>query len=161
MAHQILVPIDLDSGAVFESVFSTVADQARLHDSRIILLSVVPKLTLGYFPSIEARYMRKLVAETKRQLAALATEQLGSDFSWLVEVAVGTPAPEIIRVADAHHVDLIVMASHNPRRSDFFFGSVADRVVRHALHSVLVVRQSRRAEVAVGAEATAAPHASA
>lgn len=141
MTRKLLLPLDLDHGAVFESVFSEVRDQASIRESAIDVLSVIPQLTLGYFPAIEARYMRKLADETERRLGEIAQEHLGDAFTWRAHVVVGKPSNDIIRFADTHETDLIIMASHNPRTSDILFGSVADRVVRQAHHSVLVVRQ--------------------
>ena len=54
---------------------------------------------------------------------------------------------DYIRVVDQGHVaaeddkvDLIIIASHKPGLQDYFLGSTAARVVRHASCSVLVVR---------------------
>lgn len=141
MSHKILLPIDLDQESLLDSVFAVATEHARIHDSLFILLSVVPQVSLGYFPSIEARYMRKVVAEAKRRLGRIGDQRLGTDFGWSAHVVVGRPGRTIVEVADEHAVDLIVMASHSPRRLDVLLGSVADWVVRHAHHSVLIVRQ--------------------
>jgi universal stress protein A len=56
-------------------------------------------------------------------------------------VANGTPAEEIIRVAEQQGVDLIVIATHGRTGlKHLFLGSVAERVVRYAHCPVLVVR---------------------
>ena len=55
-------------------------------------------------------------------------------------VVVGAPANEIVRYAEAHHADVIVLGSHGHglvRR--FLLGSVADKLVRQAPCAVLVV----------------------
>jgi len=55
-------------------------------------------------------------------------------------VTTGEPAPEILRIAHAEHVDLIVIASHGLtgwRR--LVFGSVAEKVVRQATCPVLTI----------------------
>jgi len=43
-------------------------------------------------------------------------------------------------VAKEKDVDLIIIASHRPGLQDYFLGSTAAKVVRHATCSVLVVR---------------------
>ena len=52
----------------------------------------------------------------------------------------GAPASTILDVAGELSVDMIVIGSHDPGLADYFLGSVAARVVRHAHCSVLVVR---------------------
>lgn len=57
----------------------------------------------------------------------------------------GAPAEEILRAADRHRADLIVMGSKGLTGLDrFLIGSVSRKVARHAPCSVLVVRNRRR-----------------
>jgi nucleotide-binding universal stress UspA family protein len=43
-------------------------------------------------------------------------------------------------VAEEKGADLIIIASHRPGLKDYFLGSTAAKVVRHAKCSVLVIR---------------------
>ena len=53
----------------------------------------------------------------------------------------GSPAEEIIRAAEDHSVDLIVIATHgHTGLKHLLLGSVAERVIRHVHCPVLVVR---------------------
>ena len=53
----------------------------------------------------------------------------------------GTPASEIIRVAQERNADLIVIATHgHTGLKHLFLGSVAERVIRHVHCPILVVR---------------------
>jgi nucleotide-binding universal stress UspA family protein len=53
----------------------------------------------------------------------------------------GNPAIDICRIAEERHADLIVTSTHGRTGlAHLFMGSVAERVVRHAPCSVLVVR---------------------
>ena len=57
----------------------------------------------------------------------------------------GAPAEEILRVAERHRADLIVMGSKGLTGLDrYLLGSVSRRIARHATCSVLVVRRTRR-----------------
>ncbi|MGB7755849.1 MAG: universal stress protein [Salinisphaera sp.] len=141
MPHKILLPIDLEHENDLDNVFACAIEQASMHDSTFVLLSVLPQLSLGYFPSIERRYMHKITGEAQRHLDRVAEQRLGTRFAWSAHVLTGSPGRMIVHAADEHEVDLIVMASHNPRRMDVLLGSVADWVVRHARHSILVVRE--------------------
>lgn len=52
----------------------------------------------------------------------------------------GKPTEAILDYAKANNVDLIVMSTHGRSGvSKFMLGSVADRVVRHAVQPVLLV----------------------
>jgi universal stress protein A len=56
-------------------------------------------------------------------------------------VVVGSPADEIVKVAAAEHVDLIVIATHGRTGlSHLVMGSVAERVVRTAPCPVMTIR---------------------
>ena len=62
-------------------------------------------------------------------------------------VTTGEAAPEILRIAQQEHVDLIVIASHGLtgwRR--LVFGSVAEKVVRQATCPVLTIMAPPEAE---------------
>jgi nucleotide-binding universal stress UspA family protein len=55
----------------------------------------------------------------------------------------GTTERAIVHYAQQHGVDLLVMGKHGRKPlEDFFFGSVTDRVLRHARCPVLVVPPS-------------------
>lgn len=57
-------------------------------------------------------------------------------------IVTGHSARTIIDYADSHRVDCIVLGSHKPGLSDYFLGSTASRVVRHASCAVHVHRHS-------------------
>ncbi len=52
----------------------------------------------------------------------------------------GHAAKEILDHAKGHDVDCIIIASHKPGIADYFLGSTAARVVRHAHCTVHVMR---------------------
>ena len=53
----------------------------------------------------------------------------------------GLPADEVIRSAQEHEVDLIVIATHGRTGlKHLLMGSTAERIVRHVRCAVLVVR---------------------
>jgi nucleotide-binding universal stress UspA family protein len=85
----------------------------------------------------EARnYLDYHVRTARRQTAVPVASQF----------AVGDPADEIVRVADALSADMIVMGTHDSAGLErLLLGSVAESVVRRARCSVLVVRAKDRA----------------
>ncbi len=52
----------------------------------------------------------------------------------------GSVYKEILALADAIDVDMIVMASHRPEMKEYLLGPNAARVVRHAKQSVTIIR---------------------
>jgi len=91
------------------------------------------------------RAMRERKRRTLRML-----EQMGRRFTQqglAVDrvFAEGAPAEEILRAAERHRADLIVMGSKGLTGLDrYLLGSVSRKVARHAPCSVLVVRSRRR-----------------
>lgn len=56
------------------------------------------------------------------------------------QIMFGNPGQKIVEYSREHDVDCIIVASHRPGLQDYFLGSTAARVVRHAHCAVHVVR---------------------
>ncbi|MEO1982325.1 MAG: universal stress protein, partial [Fuerstiella sp.] len=75
------------------------------------------------------------------KLTQLADEHGASEAT--VAVQLGTPGLEIADYARDHGADLIIVPSHGYHGfKRMFLGSVAERVIRHAECSVLVLRRA-------------------
>ncbi len=57
-----------------------------------------------------------------------------------VEVILGHSGRTILDYAERHDTDCIVITSHRPGLQDYFLGSTAARIVRHAQCAVHVIR---------------------
>jgi nucleotide-binding universal stress UspA family protein len=79
-------------------------------------------------------------AEEQLGRAMIALEEHGLKVRpYLIE---GVPAQEVVRLADAHNVSLIVVGSHGRSNlSQILLGSVSENILRHAKQPVLVVRR--------------------
>lgn len=136
MYKSILVAIALDHtgrSAMSIKVARTLLDD----DGRITLLNVVepvPGFAASYLP---ADFVDKSVREAEDELRNVA-KQNGPKFDAVV--LKGNPAQTILDHAQSAESDCIVIASHRPGLEDYFLGSTAARVVRHAACSVHVVR---------------------
>ena len=89
-------------------------------------------------PQLEERIVQQM--NGRLELSKARAEQLAPGRVW-TECVGGDPAAEIVRFADRGDFDLVVMGTHG--RSGvrhLLLGSVAERVVRNATCSVLVVR---------------------
>lgn len=136
MYKKILVPIDMAHLA--ESKF--IIDDAMEHadeDAKIILLYVVEEVPNWAAISLPTDLIDKSLAEAKSELKAIAN---ATGRKMDVEVRTGHSYNTILDVAEEKEVDLIIVASHRPGLQDYFLGSTAAKVVRHAKCSVLVVR---------------------
>jgi nucleotide-binding universal stress UspA family protein len=78
---------------------------------------------------------RKAIREQLDSLAATAQAARVD-----IDIRAGSASPGILALAQEINADLIMLASHKPDLSDYFIGSTASRVVRHAQCSVLVAR---------------------
>lgn len=85
-------------------------------------------------------YEEQLREAYRNSLEQLRKERLGRKTKVRVRVVTGDPATEIVRLAKKEKSDLIVLPTHG--RTGFthlFFGSVAEKVVRHAECPVLTL----------------------
>jgi nucleotide-binding universal stress UspA family protein len=87
--------------------------------------------------------LRKSTLAQLQQLVRRVAPELPPD-AWSVDSVLGKPAAAILSAARRKSADLIVIGSHGRRGpAKFFFGSVAQAVLRHAASPVLVVPRGR------------------
>jgi nucleotide-binding universal stress UspA family protein len=144
---RILVP--LDGSSLSERALPVARALARKFESQIILLRVLDipiptaptshlEVTMGWVR--EAR--RHALQEAQSYLETIQRELYGEGFETRILLRDRSPAEDILDVASAEDIDLIVMSSQGrgglPR---WTFGSVAERVSRHSPCPVLLVRQ--------------------
>jgi nucleotide-binding universal stress UspA family protein len=100
----------------------------------VYVLEDVPSYIAAEIPHETLVARRSEAEEDLRRLARAAGADVGC------EVRSGSAAAGILDAAADLGSDLIMLASHRPDLRDYFIGSTAARVVRHAQCSVLVVR---------------------
>jgi nucleotide-binding universal stress UspA family protein len=136
---KIVVPIDF-SGESPHAITNSVkiaGDASKLHLIHVLLPldAVSPGVLLG---DVSDDSRRKTVTEKLNGLAAAHGAAEAT-----VSVLLGTPGMEIADYAKDQDADLIVIPSHGYHGiKRMFLGSVAERVIRHAECSVLVLRRS-------------------
>ena len=134
MYTSVLVPIDpahLEEG---KRVLSLACELGGM-DAEITALSVIEPVPGYVAAELPEGLTARNVAATKAALAEIASEA-GVDY----EVTIGRASQLILDYAHRHGIELIAIASHRPGLEDFFLGSTAARVVRHAKCAVLVDR---------------------
>ena len=159
--QKILVPLDYSGDS--QQALQWGASLAEKYGAMLWLLHVIPKaveqveprgsgwdvvpasfydgMAPGRRPFVRQPIISDLVDRAQTELADFAVKHLKAAGPIQVDVAVGTPAEEILRVAREERVDLIIMGTHG-RTSwrHLLLGSVAEEVTRHAPCPVFTVR---------------------
>lgn len=118
-------------------------DLARQYQSELSVLHVVDNLPIAdsvYGPVIpfSEDFTNDLIEAGKKRLAEFADKfSIPTECRWL---EIGSPKLEIIRIAEAHNVDLIVVGSHGRHGLQLLLGSTANSILHHAKCDVLAVR---------------------
>ena len=136
MFNKILVPIDMAHVAEGKSNIDIAAQHAAA-GAKIILLNVVEEIPTWAAAELPANLVPDSLSRAKKELRAIANAT-GQELE--VDVRDGRSYKTILDVAKEKQVDLIIIASHRPGLQDYFLGSTAAKVVRHATCSVLVIR---------------------
>lgn len=136
MYSKILVPIDLSDVGHGKEILA-IAGKLLEPGGSIIVLNVVEDIP-GYVAAELPASMVEDLATNARKSLEEAT--YGSADNVKLEVRRGSPASAIVAAAEQMEIDLIIIASHSPGLADYFLGSTASRVVRHAKCPVLVDR---------------------
>ena len=119
------------------------------HGAEVLLLHVLemvvaPNPVYAYYPTdpLTPEVRARAESDARQALEDRVPKTGGlADIPHQTLVVPGMPAEEIIRVAEAHQVDLIVISTHGRTGlTHFILGSTAERVIRHVHCPVLVVR---------------------
>ncbi|NDR56992.1 universal stress protein [Aliiruegeria sabulilitoris] len=135
MYDNILVPVSFEADRNAREAMD-IAQAIRAEGGKITLLHVMehlPQYATEYLPP---DHLEKARADITGGLSALSENVENAE----VVVVEGHSARTILDYADETKIDCIVIASHRPGMQDYFLGSTAARVVRHAKCAVHVVR---------------------
>jgi universal stress protein F len=135
MYKNILVAIALDEGHDSAGAFE-VARALAAKDASITALHVLEEIPAYVAHYIPVEHMSNRRSEAEAELKA----ELGGVTDVKPVVMSGHAGSTIVEYAAAHDIDCIVIASHRPGLQDYFLGSTASRVVRHAPCAVHVTR---------------------
>ena len=134
MYKKVLVPMALDHGL---SPQTLEVAKALCEDGGEIVALHVHEAPQG---SVSAYLDAEVVKAGFERARETMNEKLQHMPSVTPVIVKGHSARTIIDYADENSVDCIVIGSHKPELSDYFLGSTAARVVRHANCSVHVRR---------------------
>ena len=136
MYKKIIVPIEMGQIEKGEKILAkavTLLDQG----GEIILLNVAETIPSYIAVDMPVDFVELSARDADTKLAELKAKITVPS---RIVVKIGSPAREIIDLANHEHADLIIIGSHRPDFTNYLIGATADRVVRHATCSVLVDR---------------------
>jgi universal stress protein G len=143
MFRKILVPIDTSETSVAEFAVFLAAQLAALTDGAVRMISVFPEIPHSFRvflpPHISAE--RENTAGSQLQEMAEKANVPAGRFSHTTRT--GVVYHEVLAEAEAWGADLIIVGSHSPSMGTYLIGSNAQKIVRHANCSVLVVRPQK------------------
>jgi len=134
MYKAIIIPIDLANPELGKKMLG-LAREIGGKQCHISALYVIPDIPGYVAVELPSGLQQEQLRQARADLKALADE-FGADS----EVHAGHAPTKILEYAEKINADLIVIASHRPGLQDYFLGSTAARVVRHANCAVLVDR---------------------
>ncbi|MGX9353291.1 universal stress protein [Shimia sp. W99] len=135
MYKNILVPVASDHDPKTDRA-TKVARLLKDDGGKITVLTVVEALPEFILTQLPAGQLEK---NRKEMEAGLAEDFNEADDIEIVVIS-GHAGRTIVDYARERGIDCIVMNSHRPDLSDYFLGSTAARVVRHAQCAVHVLR---------------------
>ena len=136
MYAKIIVPIDLSHVETGKKAI-TIAQKLLDKGGQIYLVNVVEDIPTYVAAELPVGVLQGSKDQALGELKATAKT---AGINAKIEVRSGRAASSILDAAEEHEADLIIVASHRPGLSDYFLGSTASRVVRHAQCPVLVDR---------------------
>ncbi len=148
MFNEILLP--LDGSPLAEHALQTATAIAEKFNSVIFLLRVyephypITSVSGAAMDEIIEKLRAAAYAEADEYLTTISEKLTEQGFNVKTRIFEGSPvAKHILDIAKADGIDLIVMSTHGRGGLDrWVFGSVADRVLRHANVPVLLIRAS-------------------
>ena len=136
MYKHIVVAVDLNHGDAGKALMAKAVDLLD-QGGTVRLLHVLEDVPSYVAAELPRDLNDRRQAEAKVELAALNDTK---NITVKTEVRTGAAANQILQAAEDNGADLIMIASHRPGLSDYFIGSTAARVLRHAQCSVLISR---------------------
>jgi len=142
--NNIVVPVDPAHESSWREALPMAIDLALQHQAALHLVTVVPDADV---PAIAVHLPKGLDQRIRQKgrddLETLREREVPKSVTAAIAVGQGRIDKQILRLAREADADLIVMASHRPKATDYLISANAAYVTRHAKCSVLVVRENQ------------------
>jgi len=144
MFSRILVAVD---GSPFaERALAQAVDLSRKYGARLLIVHVVLRRFYAVTPSeagvlATTVFVKEMESEGKKIIAKSEEIVKAAGVAYESKLVQGVPADEIVRLAQAEKVDLIIIGSRGLTEvRAFLLGSVSDKVTHHAKCPILIVK---------------------
>lgn len=138
--------VALENGRADDALLPHVSELARRLGSALLLVHVADGFAARHFTALNLAESEEIRAD-RAYLEKRAAGLRGHGHEVSVQLAMGEPAREILRVADEQGCDLIAMATHGHRFiGDLLHGSTIAEVRHKASVPVLLVQGNPRAK---------------
>lgn len=145
MYKEILVPTDGSDAA--SRALDHALDLASQYDARIHALYVIDSSAYATLEAGTDVVVNALEEEGQATIETVVDRTEGKGVEVATEVITGTVHKTIIKYAEGHDIDLIVMGTHGRRGLDrYLLGSVTEKVVRASTVPVLTIQATEESE---------------
>ena len=132
--------IAIENSEADRTVIEHVQQLAKLTGAALLLVHVADGWVARNYDELALRESEEM-KDDRACLARVRDELVSRGFETRIHLAMGEPARELVRVAEAEHVDLIAMSTHGHRLlQDIIRGSTADRVRHNVSIPVLMIK---------------------
>lgn len=145
MANYQHILVAVDTSQQYQHICSKTLDLANHHQAKLSLCHLVENYLASDFAyeaisNVTIEMQEELLDHAKQRIHTIGSElNIPAEHQW---VEFGNPRQDVVRLADEHQVDLIVIGSHGRHGIQLLLGSTANAVLHHANCDVLAVRLS-------------------
>ncbi len=141
--RKILVPVDFSSSS--NKAFLFARDMVKCWDGELHLAHILDTDFLSGAVHITIEPLDESVAKWKnraeQKLKAIYHDEEGPELTGEIHIREGKPDEEILKLADALEVGMIVIGSHGRKGLErTIFGSVAEKVTRMTKTPILIIK---------------------
>ena len=138
MYRRILVAVE--NSTADKTIIAHVSELARLTGAELLLVHVADGWAARNFDQLKLRESEEMKAD-RAYLQKIRDDLVARGLTVETKLAMGDPATELIKTAEAQQVDLIAMSTHGHRfLSDLLLGATADKVRHMVKIPVLLLR---------------------
>jgi universal stress protein A len=139
--HKIICPTDFSEPS--SKGLEAAIEMAERFSAELIVVHAITPMTTAAEHSLPSAF-KDLEEKARKALEKIIGEKVPGTLRSRIRLVYGRPADEIVQAAEDEGADMIVIATHGQTGwARFFFGSVAEKVVRLAECPVLTVRRPR------------------
>ncbi len=141
MYMRIVLAVDLADTSAAPKGLPQALELAKAGGGELRLVNVQPVVPATFMEYVPADFDAEQSKRAKEALDAILADIDLPPGRKSAAARAGGIYHELLQEAQDWNADLIVVGSHRPVMSDYLLGSNAKTIVRHALCSVLVVRE--------------------